>query len=123
MTETASFSDTGFRYDMYPNGSQSAPAEAGSSTQREEHGPALEVIELANGETIWSIVNGLRDEDTESLYAGRSSFQSEYETDEGVQVFVKDHTRAGSKGSNGSFFRKKIPQGKNRPETKVNSTF
>ncbi len=67
-----------------------------------------------------SIVNGLRDDDVESLYTGRSSFQSDYENDESVQVVVREHTRAGSKGSNSSFFtRKKVPQGKNRPETKV----
>jgi len=111
-------------YDGYDDGylgekgSQSAPPEAGSSS---EPGPALEVIELANGETIWSIVNGLRDDDADSEYAGRSSFQSDYD-DEGLQVYVRDHTRQGSKGSNSSFLsRKKLlpAQGKNRPETKV----
>ncbi|KAJ3757176.1 hypothetical protein EV360DRAFT_46599 [Lentinula raphanica] len=105
-------------YDMYSGekSSQSAPAEAGTS----DPGPALEVIELANGETIWSIVNGLRDDDVESLYTGRTSFQSDYDNDEGVQVFVKDHTRTGSKGSTSSYVsRRKIVQGKNRPETKV----
>ncbi|KIK59838.1 hypothetical protein GYMLUDRAFT_44306 [Collybiopsis luxurians FD-317 M1] len=106
-------------YDMYDDkGSQSAALEAGSSSQ--EPGPALELIELANGETIWSIVNGLRDDDTDSLYAGRSSFQSDYDNDESVQVLVKDHTRSGSKGSNSSFLsRRKLAQPKNRPETKV----
>ncbi|KAJ3856327.1 hypothetical protein EV368DRAFT_78835 [Lentinula lateritia] len=107
------------RYDMYTGekGSQSAPAEGSGSS---DPGPALEVIELANGETIWSIVNGLRDDDVESLYTGRTSFQSDYDNDEGVQVFVKDHTRTGSKGSNSSYLsRRKIVQGKNRPETKV----
>ncbi|KAF5391275.1 hypothetical protein D9757_001961 [Collybiopsis confluens] len=106
-------------YDVYDDkGSHSAPVEAGSSSQ--EPGPAVEVIELANGETIWSIVNGLRDDDTDSLYAGRSSFQSDFENEEGVQVFVKDHTRSGSKGSNASILsRKKLTQPKNRPETKV----
>ncbi|KAJ4488031.1 hypothetical protein J3R30DRAFT_882868 [Lentinula aciculospora] len=106
-------------YDMYTGekSSQSAPAEATTSS---DPGPALEVIELANGETIWSIVNGLRDDDVESLYAGRTSFQSDYDNDEGVQVFVKDHTRTGSKGSSSSYLsRRKIVQGKNRPETKV----
>jgi len=85
-----------------------------------ESGPALEVIELANGETIWSIVNGLRDDDTESLYASRTSFASEYSvregTDEGVQVFFKEHAR---KNSGNSFPRKKPLPGMSRPETKV----
>lgn len=102
---------------------------------------AVEVIELANGETIWcaplalysdnifnisprSIVNGLRDDDVESLYASRSSFASDYSPAEpganGVQVLFKEHNRTGSKGSTSSFLsRKKSNTGKNRPETKV----
>ncbi|KAI0303487.1 hypothetical protein B0F90DRAFT_1809676 [Multifurca ochricompacta] len=39
-----------------------------------EAGAAVEVLELANGETIWSIVNGLRDDDEESFYGNRASF-------------------------------------------------
>lgn len=89
----------------------------------QQEGPALEVIEKANGETIWSIVNGLRDEDTESVYASRASFASEYSTRdnaEGVQVFVKGHSKSASKGSNSSFLsRKRLSQGKDRPDTKV----
>jgi hypothetical protein len=85
---------------------------------------AVEVIELANGETIWSIVNGLRDDDAESIYASRTSFASDYSMQqpqaEGVQVLFKEHARAGSKGSNSSFLsRKRHSSGKNRPETKV----
>ncbi|THU90683.1 hypothetical protein K435DRAFT_726332 [Dendrothele bispora CBS 962.96] len=111
-------------YEMYAGDNKGGP-EAGSSSHREtlapeSAGPALEFIELANGETIWSIVNGLRDDDVESIYTGRTSFASDYDNDEGVQVFVKDHTRSGSKGSNSSFIsRKKIIQGKSRPETQV----
>ncbi|KAF8803510.1 hypothetical protein BYT27DRAFT_7303490 [Phlegmacium glaucopus] len=89
-----------------------------------ESGPALEVIQLANGETIWSIVNGLRDADDESIYTGRTSFASEYSTREpgndGGSIFVKEHGRSGSRGSAPSFSSKKKPQqGKIRPETKV----
>jgi len=90
-----------------------------------ESGPALEVIEMANGETIWSIVNGLRDDDAESFYGNRASFASEYSlkesNSEGVQVYFKDHGRSSSKGSASSFIsRKKQPaQSVNRPETKV----
>lgn len=101
----------------------------------------VEVIELANGETIWqvlsnfamyrafisysrSIVNGLRDDDAESMYASRNSFGSDYsaphQTVEGAQVLFKEHARTSSKGSSSSFLsRKKSPTGKNRPETKV----
>lgn len=87
-----------------------------------EPGAAVEVLELANGETIWSIVNGLRDDDEESFYGNRASFVSEYSLrdNEGVQVFFKEHGRKGSKDSQASFLsRKKPTQGAKRPETKV----
>lgn len=71
-----------------------------------------------------SIVNGLRDDDTESLYASRTSFASEYSvregTDEGVQVFFKEHAR---KNSGASFPRKKPLPGMARPETKVRTGY
>ena len=124
-----------------PNGpvdQQNSKAEQGVA----DSGPALEVIQLANGETIWlvfmvpmllhcrsntlirSIVNGLRDADDESLYTGRTSFASEYSTREpgsdGGSSFTKEHSRTGSKSSTLSFTSKKKPQqGKVRPETKV----
>jgi len=86
-------------------------------------GAAVEVLELANGETIWSIVNGLRDDDDESVYGNRASFVSEYSVrdNEGVQVFFKEHGRKGSKDSQASFLSRKKPttQGSKRPETKV----
>lgn len=87
-----------------------------------EPGAAVEVLELANGETIWSIVNGLRDDDEESFYGNRASFVSEYSLrDESVQVFFKEHGRTGSKDSQSSFLsRKKATQASSkRPETKV----
>jgi hypothetical protein len=88
-----------------------------------EPGAAVEVLELANGETIWSIVNGLRDDDEESVYGNRASFVSEYSLrdNEGVQVFFKEHGRKGSKDSQASFLsrNKKTAQGAKRPETKV----
>ncbi|KAF5324499.1 hypothetical protein D9611_004284 [Ephemerocybe angulata] len=88
-----------------------------------EPGTGVEVIQLANGDIIWNVVNGLRDDDDESLYTGRNSIGSEYSTQESggnMQVFVKEHTRASSKGSNSSFVsRKKMNGGKSRPETKV----
>ncbi|KAH7889253.1 hypothetical protein F5I97DRAFT_1842877 [Phlebopus sp. FC_14] len=115
-------------YDMYSGESKhtstvlgDAGTEHGDDAAQE--GPALEVVEMANGETIWSIVNGLRDDDVESLYASRTSLGSEYSTREngdGLQIFVKEHARSTSKGSTSSFLsRKKSSQGKNRPETKV----
>ncbi|OAX39192.1 hypothetical protein K503DRAFT_856203 [Rhizopogon vinicolor AM-OR11-026] len=118
-------------YDMYTGESKHAntPAEdavdIGSSHEAEGYpeGAALEVVEMANGETIWSIVNGLRDDDLESAYASRTSLTSEYslrENPEGLQVFVKEHGRSASKSSNSSFLsRKKPSQNRTRPDTKV----
>lgn len=121
---------------------ETSPTSPLDSQGNPELGRGVEVIELANGETIWlvgvsrtpgcfltemyirSIVNGLRDEDAESVYASRNSFASDYSMQppngDGVQVVFKEHNRAGSKGSNSSFLsRKRLPTGKNRPETKV----
>jgi len=89
---------------------------------------ALQVIELANGETIWSIVNGLRDDDDfeASGYMSRNSFDSEYsyaDTNAGSpqQPSVKGHSRGDSRGSISSFVsrKKSQPSSKQRPETKV----
>ncbi|RXW20996.1 hypothetical protein EST38_g4867 [Candolleomyces aberdarensis] len=89
-----------------------------------EMATGVEVIQLANGDIIWNVVNGLRDDDDESLYTGRNSVGSEYSTRESgennMQVFVKEHVRGSSKGSNASFVSRKKPSGgKARPETKV----
>ena len=108
-----------------------------------ESGPAIEVIELANGETVWyviryvsqgtfdihaynvsrSIVNGLRGDDNESFYGDRASFASEYSLrdgpTDGVQLYFKEHGRSGSKGSTSSFMSSKKQGAVNRPETKV----
>ncbi|GJE98131.1 hypothetical protein PsYK624_143530 [Phanerochaete sordida] len=116
-------------YDMYSGDNRGPNAAsldaAGPSSQAEEplpeSGPALEVIEYANGETIWSIVNGLRDDDTESFFDNRASFASDY-SGEGVKVSFKEHGRKSSKGSSRSFLpRRKQPSvpASQRPETKV----
>jgi serine/arginine repetitive matrix protein 2 len=108
--------------------------------------PALEVIELANGETIWyamwrnacsdvdvpltrtpaghrSIVNGLRDDEgDEGFYGDRLSFASEYsmhDSSEGVELFFKEHARTGSKDSAASYLSRRSKKPINRPETKV----
>ncbi|KAH8108167.1 hypothetical protein BXZ70DRAFT_1015801, partial [Cristinia sonorae] len=108
-------------YDMYGD---VRPMDLPGSSQGDptaDNIPAVEVVELANGETIWSIVNGLRDDDVESYFSGdRASFASEYSRDEGgVKVLFKEHGRKGSKSSNTSLLGRKKPQGANRPETKV----
>ncbi|KAG6919954.1 hypothetical protein DXG01_013303 [Tephrocybe rancida] len=123
-------------YDMYSGETRSPstnPNEPGplrpsqdESAVAPDSGAAVELIHLANGETIWNIVNGLReDDDDESLYTRRTSFASEYgprgTNGDGLQVFVKEHGhgRSGSKGSTSSFISRKRSQGKARPETKV----
>ncbi|EIN07813.1 hypothetical protein PUNSTDRAFT_45295 [Punctularia strigosozonata HHB-11173 SS5] len=119
-------------YDMYAGdgGVTSDGQEGGNGkldsdpSDNQGNRPALEVIELANGETIWSIVNGLRDDDgDEGFYGDRLSFASEYslhDSSEGVQLFFKEHARTGSKDSNASYLSRKSKKGPaNRPETKV----
>ncbi|KAI0792868.1 hypothetical protein C8Q75DRAFT_751752 [Abortiporus biennis] len=116
-------------YDMYTGenrvpgsvNAESSGSQAAYGDAIPESGPALEVVELANGETIWSIVNGLRDDDTESFYGDRASLASEYslkDSSEGVKLFFKEHGRKSSKSSNASFLSRK-KNSVNRPETKV----
>lgn len=107
-------SDTGSGYDSFYEMYSGEPKNDPGGPEG-DLGPALEVVELANGETIWQIINGLRDDDAESQYR-RTSFDSEYSTADGMQVFFKE--RRGSKGSVASFVSRKksaVP----RPETKV----
>ncbi|RPD59152.1 hypothetical protein L226DRAFT_536163 [Lentinus tigrinus ALCF2SS1-7] len=118
-------------YDMYSGDnrgqhlSAESPGGAPPHDAIPEAGQALEVIEMANGETIWSIVNGLRDDDGESFYGDRASFYSEYSVkdDSNVKLFFKEHERKSSKGSVNSFLSRKKsqqqPKGSARPETKV----
>lgn len=127
------------------------PAELGQNGQaalsEADSRPAIEVIEMANGETVWSvpsnfdhvtqsllkalrsIVNGLREEDEDEYADHRASFGSDYssvtgdanQSTEGVQVFIKEHRRNASKGSQQSHSTRKGKKvgGANRPETKV----
>ncbi|KAL1748097.1 hypothetical protein HDZ31DRAFT_30346 [Schizophyllum fasciatum] len=83
-------------YDMY-----SGEPRPGTSQEAEQGaGPGVEVIELANGEVIWSIVDGLRDDDRESLYTGRASFASEYSVGgDSMQVTFKDRTQGNKRQS------------------------
>ncbi|KIY51009.1 hypothetical protein FISHEDRAFT_71306 [Fistulina hepatica ATCC 64428] len=79
---------------------------------------AVEVIELANGQTIWKIVDSLRDVDSESMY--RASFASDYSTvNDSMQVYFKDRGARFSTTSNGSFLGPKMASSSARPETKV----
>ncbi|KAG9318868.1 hypothetical protein JVU11DRAFT_975 [Chiua virens] len=116
-------------YEMYAGEGKhtNAPADD-TGTEREpdstaiQEGPAVEVIELANGETIWQIVNGLRDDDIDSVYASRTSMGSDHSTGENgdsVQLLFKEH-RSASRNSGPSInSRKRSSQSKSRPDTKV----
>ncbi|ESK96909.1 hypothetical protein Moror_6487 [Moniliophthora roreri MCA 2997] len=106
-------------YEMYTDENKGSTSDHNPRATLAPDATAVEFIELASGETIWQIVNGLRDDD-ESVYTGRASFDSGYDNDENVQVYVKEHSRTGSKGSASSFFsRKKSMHSKSRPETRV----
>lgn len=65
-------------------------------------------------------MNGLRGEDSESIYPRGNSFASEYSHDD-VQIFFKEHARSNSKGSNASASDKKPDY--DRPDTKVGPGF
>jgi len=82
------------------------------------------VIELANGETVWNVVNGLRDYDEGSVYS-RASFVSEYSTRETGSDISQIFGKGGSDSKRSvspllpSNKKGQQLQGKNRPETKV----
>ncbi|KAF9533438.1 hypothetical protein CPB83DRAFT_474243 [Crepidotus variabilis] len=112
-------------YDMYAGESRAVSVAVGDESQMpSDVAPALEVIELANGETVWNVVNGLRDTDEASVYS-RTSFTSDFSNREDVSPGqAKGHNRSESKGSVASSFissskKKGGQQGKLRPETKV----
>nr|VWP00497.1 SGE1 protein [Ganoderma boninense] len=118
-------------YEMYSGDNRGmvvaeSPGAAGSHSQEgnPESGPALEVIELANGETIWSIVNGLRDDDGESFYGDRASFYSEYSVkdNDNVKLFFKEHERKNSRGSVNSFLSRKKPAPPQPPQQQPQSS-
>ncbi|KAF7304657.1 hypothetical protein MKEN_01179600 [Mycena kentingensis (nom. inval.)] len=104
-----------YLYDMYSPDRPTPSPGAGS----DEPLPAVEVVELENGQTIWSIVNGLRDDDEYADGYNRASFGSEYsirDSNDGMQVFFREH---GRKNSGSSFLTRKKTITKSRPETKV----
>ncbi|KAG8933981.1 hypothetical protein FRC02_010819 [Tulasnella sp. 418] len=93
---------------------------------------ALEVVELSNGEVIWSVVDAMRsdfaeEEEETSLFQSRLSMTSEYsgrpsrEENEGMQVMFKEHRRMSSKTSASSQGHRKrnLGDSNGRPETKV----
>lgn len=111
-------------YEPQPNLDQIPPSPGYQSTGGV--GPALEVIELSNGEVVWSVVDAMRsdllqDDDGSSVYHPRVSTSSDasYPSREGVQVLFREHRRMGSKGSASSVLSSRRNIAPNRPETKV----
>ncbi|KAI5899878.1 uncharacterized protein SCHCODRAFT_02606387 [Schizophyllum commune H4-8] len=109
-------------YDMYSSEQQRRGPSLDSAT-----GPAVEVVEFADGEMIWNIVDGLRDDDRDSTYNVRASFASEYSVGgDSMQVTFKDRSQGGKRLSlRNSTFGSSLkppsaPAGSaSRPETKV----
>lgn len=116
-------------YEIYADsGNSNATQSHNQPTADSEARPAIEVIELENGETVWSIVNGLREDEDEYYLDNRASFTSEYDfadsrapSSENVRLFIKEHGRNASKGSTASFVsrRSKRQPEVERPQTKV----
>ncbi|KAG8778784.1 hypothetical protein FRC12_024822 [Ceratobasidium sp. 428] len=112
-------------YDMYTENSGQPDSEAMQGDPAPT-GSAVEVLELSDGQIIWSVVDGLRaagqddDEDDTSPFPYRMSRNSEYSMQETHELRFKEHHRTASKGSTLSAASKasKGPQS-NRPETRV----
>lgn len=122
-----------FSYDGFSSGrpsldvSRDAPPDADVADGR-----AIEVVELANGEVIWSVLDSLRaesakddyDDDAASgFFAGRQSFDSRYSVappTEGFQMTFRHHQRSGSRqGTPNEYLRSPQIIEPPRPETKV----
>lgn len=129
--------DVPISFDMYGESEQTSGSldQSGSSAviPSSESGQALEVVELSNGEVIWSVVDamrgsdlGLDEDEISSIYAGRQSVESDYsgkspDVQDDVQIFFREHKRMASKGSTSSTLSKKkiFAATATRPETKV----
>ncbi|CAE6507959.1 unnamed protein product [Rhizoctonia solani] len=103
-------------YDMYAENSQP------ESEEQPPMGSAVEVLELSDGQVVWSVVDGLRsagedyDEDDPSSFP-RLSRTSEYSAAEAHQVRFREHQRNVSKGSTISKASNELTP--TRPETRV----
>ncbi|KAG8683366.1 hypothetical protein FRC08_014324 [Ceratobasidium sp. 394] len=112
-------------YDMYTENLGQPDSEA-VQNDSVPTGSAVEVLELSDGQIIWSVVDGLRaagdddEADDTSPFPYRISRNSEYSMQEAHEVRFKEHQRTLSKGSTLSTSSKppKALQS-NRPETRV----
>ncbi|CAE6503751.1 unnamed protein product [Rhizoctonia solani] len=102
-------------YDMYAENSQP------ESEDQPPLGSAVEVLELSDGQVVWSVVDGLRsvgedDEDDPSSFP-RLSRTSEYSAPEQQQLRFREHQRSASKTSTLSKASNELTP--KRPETRV----
>ncbi|KAG8748003.1 hypothetical protein FRC10_009755 [Ceratobasidium sp. 414] len=112
-------------YDMYTENLGQPDSEAVQSDAAPT-GSAVEVLELSDGQIIWSVVDGLRaageddEADDVSPFPYRISRNSEYLAQETHELRFKEHQRTASKGSTLSS-TSKPSKGlqSNRPETRV----
>ena len=95
----------------------------------EGHGSALEVLQLSNGQVVWSVLDSLRAEDEDdyqSLFRRSMASSRGNDVSDDLEVRFKEHKRWPSKGSNysqGSLASRRRPAVSSsdpRPETKVN---
>ncbi|KEP55580.1 bestrophin domain protein [Rhizoctonia solani 123E] len=101
-------------YDMYGENSQ-------PESDEQPVGSAVEVLELSDGQIVWSVVDGLRsvdedDEDDPTSFP-RLSRTSEYSAPEPQQLRFREHQRSTSKTSTASKASNELTP--KRPETRV----
>ncbi|KAG9124148.1 hypothetical protein FRC07_012654 [Ceratobasidium sp. 392] len=112
-------------YDMYTENLGQPDSEV-TQNDSAPTGSAVEVLELSDGQIIWSVVDGLRaagdddDADDASPFPYRMSRNSEYSMQDTHELRFKEHHRTASKGSTLSSTSKppKTLQS-DRPETRV----
>ncbi|GJJ11942.1 hypothetical protein Clacol_006180 [Clathrus columnatus] len=137
-SESSSFFEAVYGHDGYGENVDGASAiPITSTTQLEDHpghGPALEVLELSNGQMVWSVLSSLRseDEDDQSFFRRSMASSRGHDGNDDMEIRVKEHKRWDSKNSNisqgpynnnnnnntNSRRRAPAPSGP-RPETKV----
>lgn len=117
--------------DGYVDASSSIPFTTVGQPEENGHGPALEVLELSNGQIVWSVLNSLRaeDEDDHSFFRRSMASSRGHDGNEDMEIRVKEHKRWDSKGSNisqgpynnnNNHSRRRAPAATApRPETKV----
>ncbi|GAB1517550.1 hypothetical protein RhiTH_000599 [Rhizoctonia solani] len=96
-------------YDMY----------AEDSEEQQPVGSAVEVLELSDGQIVWSVVDGLRstdDDEGDDTFA-QLNRTSEYSVNETQQLRFREHQRSASKTSTTSKASNELTP--KRPETRV----